>query len=87
MDAERQKHLHDWLKKPECKTLELVVAAKSRLHQERALKEHFASTQYNAYEFKSAASLKSAERYEIFLQVLSEIAAATEPFQIFKALK
>jgi len=84
MDQEREKQLRDWLKKPEAKSLQTVIAAKLRLLQEKALLECCKSTVDNAYSLKTTASMKEAERYLITLTVLGEIADQETPFQILK---
>lgn len=84
MDQERERELRAWLKKPEARTLQTVLEAKSRLLQEKALQEAFHATDGNSYSLKSSASMRTAERYEMVMQILSEITAQTAPFQVVK---
>lgn len=85
MDAEREKQLRAWLNKTECNSLKTVISSKSRWLQEKALIECFASTGSNGYDLKSISSMKEAQRYETFLDVLREVINQTGPFQILKA--
>jgi hypothetical protein len=84
MDAERERELRLWLKKPEVRLLQTVLSAKSRFEKEKALTEALRSDGVNNYELKSIASMKSAARYETALEVLFELAKQETPFQIVK---
>ena len=84
MDQEREKQLRDWLKKPEARNLATVIAAKLRAFQEKALLACGKSTGENAYALMATAAMKDAQRYQITLDVLDEIAGQAEPYQILK---
>lgn len=84
IETDRATKLRDWLKKPEGHTLRTVIATRLRLAQEKALISGMKADNGNSYAAKSIMDLGEAQRYQMFLGILDDIANPDTPLETIK---
>jgi hypothetical protein len=84
LPAGQDRSLRVWLAKPEAQILIRVAEAKCKIEAAQALDESIKSKDHENYLLAANETLRRAQRYATFLDVLKEISSQTEPFTTVK---
>lgn len=81
---EQERELRSWLGKSSRQTLIRVADSQLKRHQADALRDMVAMSVWEAKQASAEASIKKAQRYQTFIDVLNEIADQKEHYTIAK---
>ncbi len=78
--TEQERELRSWLGKSSRQTLLRVAEAQLKRHQADALRDLTAMKDWDAKQGPAEVSLKRAQRYQTFIDVLVELAEQQDPY-------